>query len=71
MMKMHGLGTAAKIMEKWGFKAGEGLGKNSQGIKQALVVQQISCHKAKIVNVDKEEEEEEEPSLEWEEEREN
>ena len=68
MMEMHGLSTAAKIMEKWGFKAGEGLGKNSQGIKQALVVQQISRHKAKIVKVDKEEEE---PSLEWEEEREN
>ena len=67
MMKMPGLGTAAKIMQKYGFKAGEGLGKKSQGIKQALIIQQTSRLISKIVNLD-EEEKAEEPSFEWEEE---
>ena len=57
MMKMPGLGKAAKIMEKYGFRAGEGLGKQSQGIKQALVMEQNSHLKGKIVNLDEVEEE--------------
>jgi len=33
-----GLGIAAKIMAKYGYRDGEGLGKDKQGISQALVV---------------------------------
>ena len=64
---MPGLGKAAKV-EKYGFRASEGLAKQSQGIKQALVMEQNFHLKGKIVNLDEVEEEAEEPSFDWEEE---
>ena len=71
MMNMPGLGIAAKIMAKYGYRAGEGLGKNNQGITQALVVEKTSRRGGRIINLDKMDmapEEAEEPSFEWEEE---
>ena len=42
MAAMPGLAKAANIMYKSGYKDGQGLGKYSQGIPQALVVEKIS-----------------------------
>ena len=57
MVKMPGLGKATKIMEKYGFRDGQSLGKQSQGIKQALVMEQTSRLKGRMVNLDEVEEE--------------
>ena len=47
-----GLGIAAKIMSKYGYRDGEGLGKNKQGISQALVVEKTSRRGGIIINKD-------------------
>ncbi|XP_063953073.1 splicing factor 45-like [Lytechinus pictus] len=52
-----GLGTdsvAMKIMTKYGFKEGAGLGKSEQGISTALQVEKTSRRGGKIINKDKE-----------------
>ncbi|XP_071486183.1 splicing factor 45-like [Diadema antillarum] len=52
-----GLGAdsvAAKIMAKYGFKEGAGLGKSEQGISTALLVEKTSRRGGKIINKDKE-----------------
>ena len=55
-----------------GFKSGEGLGKESQGIKRALVLQETwgfgSQGICKLVEVDEEPSFDDEPSFDWEEE---
>lgn len=40
---------AAKIMAKYGFKSGRGLGKKEQGISTALVVEKTSRRGGKII----------------------
>ena len=47
-----GLGIAAKIMAKYGYRDGEGLGKDKQGISQALVVEKTSRRGGIIINKD-------------------
>lgn len=47
-----GLGIAAKIMAKYGYKEGAGLGKDGQGISQALVVEKTSRKGGIIINKD-------------------
>merc|ERR1712228_502181 len=49
---MGGLGIAAKIMSKYGYKDGQGLGKNKQGISTALVVEKTSRRGGIIINKD-------------------
>jgi len=44
-----GLGIAAKIMAKYGFKEGGGLGKDGQGISQALIVEKTSKRGGRII----------------------
>ena len=46
--------VAAKIMAKYGFKEGAGLGKSEQGISTALQVEKTSRRGGKIINKDKE-----------------
>jgi len=45
-----GLGIAAKIMAKYGYRDGEGLGKDKQGISQALIVEKTSRKGGIIIN---------------------
>jgi len=45
-----GLGIAAKIMAKYGYKQGLGLGRNEQGMSQALVVEKTSRRGGKIIH---------------------
>lgn len=45
-----GLGVAAKIMAKYGFKEGQGLGRQQQGISTALQVEKTSKRGGRIVN---------------------
>ena len=40
--KAYGASVAAKIMAKYGFKEGQGLGKKEQGISMALQVEKTS-----------------------------
>lgn len=42
--------TAAKIMARYGFKDGEGLGKAGQGISMALQVQKTSKRGGRIIH---------------------
>lgn len=44
------LGVAAKIMAKYGFKEGQGLGKQQQGIAAALQVEKTSKRGGRIIN---------------------
>nr|CAG4638671.1 EOG090X0BIL [Cyclestheria hislopi] len=45
-----GLGVAAKIMAKYGFKEGQGLGRQQQGISTALQVEKTSKRGGRIIN---------------------
>lgn len=45
-----GLGVAAKIMAKYGYKQGLGLGRNEQGMAQALTVEKTSRRGGKIIH---------------------
>ena len=47
-----GLGVAAKIMAKYGFKEGQGLGRQQQGISTALQVEKTSKRGGRIINED-------------------
>lgn len=44
------LGVAAKIMAKYGFKEGQGLGRQQQGISAALQVEKTSKRGGRIIN---------------------
>ena len=55
-------------MEKYWLRASQGLGKQRQGIKQALVMEQTFRLKDRIVNLGEVEEKAEKPSFVWEEE---
>ena len=44
------LGVAAKIMAKYGFKEGQGLGRQQQGIAAALQVEKTSKRGGRIIN---------------------
>lgn len=44
------LGVAAKIMAKYGFREGQGLGKQQQGIAAALQVEKTSKRGGRIIN---------------------
>ena len=46
-----GLGFAAKLMAKYGYKEGSGLGKTGQGISQALMVEKTSKRGGRIINM--------------------
>jgi len=45
-----GLGVAAKIMAKYGYKQGQGLGRTQQGMSQALAVEKTSKRGGRIVH---------------------
>ncbi len=45
-----GLGVAAKIMAKYGYKEGQGLGRDEQGMSQALSVEKTSKRGGRIVH---------------------
>lgn len=45
-----GLGVAAKIMAKYGYKQGQGLGRDEQGMSQALSVEKTSKRGGRIVH---------------------
>lgn len=45
-----GLGVAAKIMAKYGYKQGQGLGRSEQGMSQALSVEKTSRRGGRIVH---------------------
>jgi len=45
-----GLGVAAKIMAKYGYKQGSGLGRSEQGMSQALTVEKTSRRGGKIIH---------------------
>jgi len=47
-----GLGIAAKIMAKYGYKEGGGLGKSEQGMSSALLVEKTSKRGGRIINCD-------------------
>lgn len=47
--KQTGLGIAAKIMAKYGYKEGGGLGKSEQGMAKALVVEKTSKRGGRIL----------------------
>ena len=44
------MGVAAKILAKYGFKEGQGLGRQQQGISTALQVEKTSKRGGRIVN---------------------
>jgi splicing factor 45 len=46
----YGSNVAAKIMAKYGFKDGQGLGKQEQGISTALIVEKTSKRGGRIIN---------------------
>jgi len=48
--KAKGLGVAAKIMAKYGYKHGQGLGRAEQGMSQALSVEKTSKRGGRIVH---------------------
>ncbi|KAK9502092.1 hypothetical protein O3M35_012688 [Rhynocoris fuscipes] len=48
--KAYGASVAAKIMAKYGFKEGQGLGKKEQGISMALQVEKTSKRGGRIVH---------------------
>jgi len=50
--KQTGLGIAAKIMAKYGYKEGGGLGKSEQGMAKALVVEKTSKRGGRILKGD-------------------
>jgi len=50
MKKQPGLGVAAKIMAKYGYKQGQGLGRSEQGMSQALSVEKTSRRGGRIVH---------------------
>ena len=50
-----GMGFAAKLMAKYGWEKGGGLGKDGQGISQALMVEKTSKRGGRIINLGGEE----------------
>ncbi|XP_075234806.1 splicing factor 45 [Lycorma delicatula] len=48
--KVYGASVAAKIMAKYGFKEGQGLGKKEQGISMALQVEKTSKRGGRIIH---------------------
>ena len=50
-----GMGFAAKLMAKYGWEQGGGLGKDGQGISQALMVEKTSKRGGRIINLGGEE----------------
>jgi len=49
---VKGLAVAAKIMEKYGYRQGAGLGKSEQGISTALQVEKTGFREGKIIKED-------------------
>jgi splicing factor 45 len=48
---MHSAAVASNIMSKYGWKEGQGLGRQSQGMSTALAVEKTSKRGGKIINV--------------------
>lgn len=48
--QIHRSSVAARIMAKYGFKEGQGLGKKEQGMSQALQVEKTSKRGGKIIH---------------------